>query len=206
MLCTLHEALKRLANASHIRMLSYARLNLGPHQCNDGKAGSSPACLTGLRTPPRLALLVLALQHTQAWLLLTRFSLMLRNTFSFCDTCCVQVEQALRYAKAIRGQPDNPSLAMRHDEGLGGWTPLLLVQSVYALWDAILLSPAPPPEARGPCPAQGHQYALAVYHYTRCLALAAGCASANHTTSACSQAKEELHLLQVSPQQFLTRM
>lgn len=109
-----------------------------------------------------------------------------------------EVEQALRYAKAIRGQPDDPSLAMRHDEGLGGWTPLLLVQSVYALWDAILLSPAPHPEARGPCPAQGYQYALAVYHYTRCLALAARCASANHTSSACSQAKEELHLLQVA--------
>ena len=110
----------------------------------------------------------------------------------------VQVKQALRYAKAIRGQPEDPSLAMRHDEGLGGWTPLLLVQSVYALWDAILLSPAPPPEARGPCPAQGYQYALAVYHYTRCLALAARC-SANHTSLACSQAREELQLLQVGP-------
>lgn len=108
----------------------------------------------------------------------------------------VQVGQALRYAKAISGQPDDPSLAMKHDEGLGGWTPLLLVQSVYALWDAILLSPAPPPEARGPCPAQGHQYALAVYHYTRSLAFAARCA-ANSTSSACSQAKEELQRLQV---------
>lgn len=108
----------------------------------------------------------------------------------------LQVEQALRYAKAIRGRPDDPSLVMRHDEGLGSWTPLLLVQSVYALWDDILLSPAPPPEARGPCPAQGRQYALAVYHYTRCLALAARC-SANSTSSACSQAKEELRSLQV---------
>ena len=107
-----------------------------------------------------------------------------------------QVQQSLRYAKAIRGKPDDPSLAMRHDEGLGGWTPLLLVQSVYALWDAILLSPASPPEARGPCPAQGYQYALAVYHYTRSLAFAAHCA-ANSTSSACSQAKGELQHLQV---------
>ena len=107
-----------------------------------------------------------------------------------------QVGQALRYAKAISGQPDDPSLAMKHDEGLGGWTPLLLVQSVYALWDAILLSPAPPPEARGPCPAQGYQYARAVYHYTRSLAFAAHCA-ANSTNSACAQAKEELRHLQV---------
>lgn len=111
-------------------------------------------------------------------------------------TILLQVEQALRYAKAIRGQPDDPDLAMRHDEGLGGWTPLLLVQSVYALWDAILLSPAPPPEARGPCPAQGYHYALAVYHYTRCLAFAAQC-STNSTSSACSEAREELQHLQV---------
>ena len=111
-------------------------------------------------------------------------------------TVLAQVGQALRYAKAIRGQPDDPSLVMRHDEGLGGWTPLLLVQSVYAFWDAILLSPAPPPEARGPCPAQGYQYALAVYHYTRSLAFAAHC-PANLTSSACSQAKQELQHLQV---------
>ncbi|DBA72836.1 TPA: hypothetical protein ACH3X2_010221, partial [Trebouxia sp. C0005] len=38
--------------------------------------------------------------------------------------------------------------------GLGGWTPLLLVQSVYGLWDGILQSPGPPADARGPCPAQ----------------------------------------------------
>ena len=119
---------------------------------------------------------------------------------SFVFACCVndtllQVGQALRYAKAISGWPDDPGLAMRHDEGLGGWTPLLLVQSVYALWEAILLSPAPPLAARGPCPAQGYQYALAVYHYTRCLAFGAHC-SANSTSSACSQAKEELQHLQ----------
>lgn len=109
----------------------------------------------------------------------------------------LQVGQALRYAKAIRGQPDDPSLAMRHDEGLGGWTPLLLVQSVYALWDAILLSPSPPPEARGPCPAQGYQYAVAVFHYTRCLAFAAQCSVAPNS-SACSEAQEELQHLQVN--------
>ena len=86
---------------------------------------------------------------------------------------------------------------MRHDEGLGGWTPLLLVQSVYALWDAVLLSPPPPPEARGPCPAQGYQYGVAVYHYTRSLALAARCA-ADGSSPACSEARTELQHLQVS--------
>ena len=111
-------------------------------------------------------------------------------------TCLLQVGQALRYAKAIRGQPDDPSLAMAHDEGLGGWTPLLLIQSVYGLWDAILDSPAPPGSARGPCPAQGYEYAVAVYHYTRTLAQAARCAASPHTT-ACSEASHELRQLQV---------
>ncbi len=32
---------------------------------------------------------------------------------------------------------------------------------------------APPPGARGLCPEGGYQYAVAVYHYARCLALAA---------------------------------
>lgn len=109
---------------------------------------------------------------------------------------CLQVGQALRYAKAIWGQPDDPSLAMKQDEGLGGWTPLLLIQSVYALWDGILESPAPPATARGPCPAQGYEYAVAVYHYTRSLALAARCAAALDTL-ACSQAQQELQHLQV---------
>ena len=108
----------------------------------------------------------------------------------------MQVKQALRYAKAIRGQPDDPSLIPRHDEGLGGWTPLLLVQSVYGLWEDILQSPKPPGNARGPCPAQGYEYAQAVYHYTRCLALAARC-TAVPGSAACSQAQDELQGLQV---------
>lgn len=108
-----------------------------------------------------------------------------------------EVGQALRYAKAIRGQPDDPSLAMKHDEGLGGWTPLLLVQSVYGLWDTILQSPVPPLDARGPCPAQGYEYAVAVYHYTRTLALAAQCA-ATSDSAACSQAPQELQQLQAA--------
>ena len=115
----------------------------------------------------------------------------------------VQVGQALRYAKAIRGQPDDPSLAMSREEGLGGWTPLLLVQSVYGLWDTILQSPVPPLDARGPCPAQGYEYAVAVYHYTRTLALAAQCA-ATSDSAACSQAPQELQQLQVCMYSTLT--
>jgi hypothetical protein len=109
--------------------------------------------------------------------------------------CLEQVGQALRYAKAIRGQPDDSSLGMA---GLGGWTPLLLVQSVYGLWDGILQSPAPPADARGPCPAQGYEYALAVFHYTRTLAHAASCAAIPDSL-ACSRAVEQLHRLQVCP-------
>ena len=110
--------------------------------------------------------------------------------------CHLQVGQALEYAKAIRGQPDDPSLAMAHDEGLGGWTPLPLIQSVYGLWHAILDNPAPPGNARGPCPAQGYEYAMAVHHYTRTLAQAARCA-ASPNPPACSEAQHELHQLQV---------
>lgn len=105
-----------------------------------------------------------------------------------------EVGQALRYAKAIRGQPDDSSLGMA---GLGGWTPLLLVQSVYGLWDGILQSPPPPADARGPCPAQGYKYALAVFHYTRTLAHAASC-GAIPDSLACSRAVEELHQLWVA--------
>jgi len=111
------------------------------------------------------------------------------------DVSWMQVGQALRYAKAIRGQPDDSSLGMA---GLGGWTPLLLVQSVYGLWDGILQSPAPPADARGPCPAQGYEYAVTVFHYTRTLAHAASC-GAIPDSLACSQAVEELHQLRVCP-------
>ena len=113
----------------------------------------------------------------------------------------MQVGQALRYAKAIRGQPDDSSLGMA---GLGGWTPLLLVQSVYGLWDGILQSPPPPADARGPCPAQGYKYALAVFHYTRTLAHAASC-GAIPDSLACSRAVEELHQLWVCPLSFLSK-
>ncbi|DBA79517.1 TPA: hypothetical protein ACH3X2_007704 [Trebouxia sp. C0005] len=105
-----------------------------------------------------------------------------------------EVGQALRYAKAIRGQPDDSSLGMA---GLGGWTPLLLVQSVYGLWDGILQSPGPPADARGPCPAQGYKYAVAVFHYTRTLAHTASC-GAIPDSLACSRAVEELHQLRVA--------
>ena len=115
------------------------------------------------------------------------------------DVSWMQVGQALRYAKAICGQPDDSSLGMA---GLGGWTPLLLVQSVYGLWDGILQSPAPPPDARGPCPAQGYEYALTVFHYTRTLAHAASCAAIPGSL-ACSRAVEELHQLQVCPLLYL---
>lgn len=108
----------------------------------------------------------------------------------------MQVGQALRYAKAMRGEPDDPSLAMKPEEGLGGWAVLPLVQSVHALWDDILAMPFPGSTARGPCPDGGYQYAVVVYHYTRTLALSARCRAAP-SSQACSQAEHELQLLQV---------
>ena len=109
----------------------------------------------------------------------------------------LQVGVALRYAKAIRGEPDDPSLAMRPEEGLGGWAALPLLQSVHAMWEDILDMPFPGSTARGPCPDGGYEYAVVVYHYTRTLAFAARCRAAPES-EACSQAEKELRLLQVS--------
>lgn len=108
-----------------------------------------------------------------------------------------QVGEAVRYAKAMRGEPDDPSLAMRPEEGLGGWAALPMVQSVHAMWEDILAMPFPGSTARGPCPDGGYEYAVVVYHYTRTLAFAARCRAAPES-EACFQAEKELHLLQVN--------
>lgn len=97
----------------------------------------------------------------------------------------------------MRGEPDDPSLAMRPEEGLGGWAALPLLQSVHGLWEDILAMPFPGHAARGPCPDGGYEYAVVVYHYTRTLALAARC-RAMPGSQACAQAEHELQLLKVN--------
>lgn len=119
------------------------------------------------------------------------------NTLQQQRVCLLQIEQALRYTKAMGGKPDDLSLKMRPEEGLGGWAGLPLLQSAHAMWDDILAMPFPEATARGPCPGGGYDYAVAVYHYTRTLALAARCRAVPHI-QACAQAEHELQLLQVA--------
>lgn len=109
----------------------------------------------------------------------------------------LQVQQAVRYARAISGKPADVSLAMNQDEGLGGWAALVLVHTAHAMWDEVLAIAAPPSNARGNCPDGGYAYSVVVYHYARTLALAARCRPAPDS-DACRHADRELGLLQAS--------
>lgn len=52
------------------------------------------------------------------------------------------------------------------------------LQVIFGKWDDILAIEAVPETARGQCPMGGIHYARAIFHYARCLALAAKSAGA----------------------------
>ncbi|BDA50251.1 hypothetical protein COCOBI_15-3800 [Coccomyxa sp. Obi] len=85
-----------------------------------------------------------------------------------------QYKVAEEYSEKMRWYPADIPTAYTGDYG-NEWVHLVLTYVIQGKWHEILSLPGtgPPAGARGLCPEGGNQYAVAVYHYARCLALAA---------------------------------
>jgi len=79
---------------------------------------------------------------------------------------------ALEYAALERSYASGRMNPMAAFPGMQ-WTNMFLLQTRYAMWADVLSAPPPPPHARGDSPHQGFEFATAMWHFGRLLALAA---------------------------------